>query len=273
MTKEYSVLMSVYAKEKPENLETSILSMIEQTIPPSEFVIVCDGPLTQELNEVLFKFSSNKIFNIIQLDRNYGLSHALKIGLEHCKFEIVLRMDSDDISFKDRAEKEIEIINKGYDIVGSYISEFVDDPKNIVGYRKVPVEERDIVRFSKKRNPFNHPSVAFRKSKILSSGNYSEKTKYMQDYFLWIRCLQNSAKCSNIPETLVNMRSGKSMRSRRSGKEYRYSYKAIFKYMLKTKYIGLARYYVNIISYTLFSLMSGNFKEKVTYRFLRKKEM
>lgn len=273
MNNKYAVLMSVYAKEKPNYLKLSILSMLNQTIPPSEFVIVCDGPLHEDLDTVINSFSEIPIFKIIRLEKNFGLSHALKIGLEQCESDYVLRMDSDDISRKDRADKELKLLNLGFDVVGGYISEFTDCQENIIGYREVPLNEKDIRKFSKKRNPFNHPSVAFKKSLIIEAGNYSDETRYMQDYFLWIKCLQIGAKCVNIPEVLVDMRSGQSMRTRRSGKEYIKSYKTIFKYMLKTKYISFFRYFFNCVSYFFFSHIKGNFKEKITYKFLRKKRI
>lgn len=268
----YSVLMSVYQKENPTFFVTAIESMLNQTVKPSEMVIVCDGPLGVELEDVVYKYSFNPIFRFIKLKENVGLGKALSIGVLECKNEFILRMDSDDISLFDRAKKELEVLNSGYDIVGSYISEFVDDPNNIKGIRTVPLSHNDIIKFSKKRTPFNHPSVAFKKSAIISAGNYSPETRFIQDYFLWIRCIQNGCKCCNISEVLVNMRSGIAMRSRRKGKEYKKSYKIIFKYMLKTKYIGIIRYLVNNISFFIYSHLSTRIKEKVVYSFLRKKQ-
>ena len=263
--------MSIYSKENPSFFETSVNSMLSQTIKPDEIILVCDGPLTSELDKLIDEYSKNSIFNIIRLNVNKGLSNALNIGIRECKNEYILRMDSDDISLPYRAEKELKILDSGYDIVGSFISEFVDDSSNVKGYRKVPVDHKSIVKFSKRRSPFNHPSVAFKKSSILKSGNYSLETRYMQDYYLWVRCIQNGCKCFNIPEVLVNMRSGISMRSRRKGKEFAKSYKIVFKYMLKSKYINPIRYIQNIVSFFFYSHLSPNLKEQIVYKFLRSK--
>lgn len=267
---EYSVLMSVYIKEKPEFLNASIESMLNQTILPSEFLIVCDGPLTKELEAVLDKYKSNPIFKIHRLPKNIGLGGALRYGVGACNHEFILRMDSDDISLPNRAEKELELLNKGFDLVGSYVSEFVDSPNNIKGFRIVPLNQDDIVKFSRKRTPFNHPSVAYKKSLVISSGNYSIETRYIQDYFLWIKCIQHGCKCCNTPDILVNMRSGTQMRSRRKGKEYRKSFKIIFKYMYETKFISFWRYFFNILNYSIYSIIGPRLKEKIVYSFLRK---
>ena len=268
----YSVLMSLYYKEQPDYLEQAISSILNQTIPPSEIVLVCDGPLTEELDSIVNKYQANPIFKIIKLERNTGLGNALNVGLLECSNEYVLRMDTDDISIPYRAEKEIAALDSGNDIVGSDVCEFTGDPKNILGYRKVPTSHKEIVKFAKKRNPFNHPSVAFKKDKIISVGNYSPETRYMQDYYLWIRCIQNDCLCANIPESLVLMRSGVGMRARRKGKEYKKSYHLIFKHMLKTKYISFFRYLFNLFSYFLFSHLNTRFKEWFVYKFLRDKK-
>ena len=264
--------MSVYCKDDPGNFDISVQSMLSQTLPPDEVVLVCDGPIDGELNEVVEKYSQNPIFNVITLEQNFGLSTALNVGLLQCNNEYVLRMDSDDISAPNRAEKEIAVLDAGFDIVGSSISEFVGDSKNIIGYRRVPTNHNDIVKFSKKRTPFNHPSVAFKKSSVLSAGNYSCETRYMQDYYLWVRCIQAGCKCCNIDEALVNMRSGLSMRARRKGKDFTRSYKTIFKYMLKTKYIGFFRFCINNLSFFIYSHLSPNVKEKIVYKYLREKK-
>lgn len=220
---EYSVLMAVYKNEVPENFRTAILSMVNQEVQPSEMVIVCDGPLTEGLDAVLAEFekSEKPVFNIIRLPENKGLANALNIGLQNCKYEYVLRMDSDDIALSERSKYELEALDEGFDIVGGYISEFDDGNEDkIIATRKVPLEQKDIYEFIKKRSPFNHPSVAYRKSFILSCGNYDPKLRKTEDWDLWVRCILNNAKVRNFDKVFVKMRSGKAMRKRRGGKDY-----------------------------------------------------
>ena len=265
--------MSVYKNENPSFLKKSIESMLLQTIKPSQFVIVCDGPLGPDLDDVIDQYSQNPVFKFVRLKQNCGLSYALNIGIKECSFEYILRMDSDDISLPNRAESELHLLLNGYDIVGSCIGEFVSSPDDIIGYRSVPLEHEKIVKFSKKRTPFNHPSVAFKKSIVLASGNYSPETRYMQDYYLWVRCIQYGAKCANTDQVLVNMRSGQTMRLRRSGKEFVKSYKTVFRYMLKTKYITFFRYATNVLSFFIYSHLGKNTKEFLVYKWLRKKKV
>ena len=131
MEKNYSVLMSVYNKEKPDNLNLSVASVLNQTIPPEQFVIVCDGFLGDELNNVLARFTEQypKLFWIEQLQENKGLGVALNIGLKLCHNDIVARMDSDDISRPDRCERQFRIIERdGYDLVSGTLQEFSKKP-------------------------------------------------------------------------------------------------------------------------------------------------
>ena len=264
----YSVLMSVYYKETATNLRQSIDSMLCQTVKPNQFLIICDGPLSKELDDVLLEYEKNNCIELYRLEKNGGLGEALKIGIGLCRNDFILRMDSDDYSVPSRAEKEISLL-KIYDIVGSNIVEFENEITNTIGMRRVPETQKQIIKFSKKRSPFNHPSVAFRKSAVLASGNY-EHFLYLEDYYLWIRMIQHGAKCFNIQAPLVFMRSGLTMRSRRGGKEYLKSLKKLRKYMLQTKYI-------NFFQFILYSCLSGillrlpiKLKEKVYTHFLRK---
>ena len=238
---QYSVLMSVYAKERPEYLKQSVESVMRQTVLPNDFVLMCDGPLTKELDGTieLLKQKYN-ILNVVRLEVNGGLGNALSIGINHTKNEIIMRMDSDDICLPNRAELELPLMDK-YDLVGGFISEFEDDPNNIIGIREVPEKLDEIKKFAKKRNPFNHPTVMFKKQAIFDSGNY-QPLAYLEDYYLWVRFLLSGKTAYNVQSVLVNMRSGATMRARRSKKEAKKSIKVLRKYMYKNKMIGWGSY-------------------------------
>ena len=107
----YSVLMSVYAKESAQNLRQAMESMLRQTMPPDDFVLVCDGPLTPELDSVIEAkhIEMGQVLQVIRMPQNGGLGHALNEGLKHCKNELVARMDSDDISAEERCEKQLRL--------------------------------------------------------------------------------------------------------------------------------------------------------------------
>ena len=205
----YSVLMSVYDKELPENLNESLESMLMQSYPPSDLVLVCDGKLTNELNIIAKSFQDEykKIFRLVRIDENVGVGKAVNKGIEACRCEYIVRMDSDDISVPDRCMKEMLLfaVKPELDIVGSYVEEFDDDTDEVLGVREVPILHDDIVRYSKRRNPFNRQSLAFRKSKAIEIGGYSD-LKLCEDYEFAARMLSEGAKGQNIPEVLVRYR-------------------------------------------------------------------
>lgn len=265
----YSALMSVYYKEIASNLLESVESVMKQTIPPNDFVLVCDGPLTDSLDtcisELCKKYSN---IQVIRLEKNQGLGEALNIGLKYAENEIILRMDSDDICVPERAEQELLLMNE-YDLVGSWVQEFEGDVANVIGIREVPEFFDDILKFSKMRCPFNHPSVMFKKSAIQEVGGY-KSLMFVEDYFLWVRFLHKNKKAYNIQKPLVFMRSGKEMRSRRGGKIYRKSLKQVRKYMLSHKMINRFEYFKASIMQNLFLLTPIKLKVFLYKKFLRR---
>ncbi|AOR24752.1 glycosyltransferase [Clostridium taeniosporum] len=214
----YSVLMSVYKNENPKYFKLSIESMINQTLKPNEIVIVKDGALTKELNEIInnFEIKYPNLFTIVNLKNNVGLGKALNEGLKKCKNELVARMDTDDISIDKRCElqiKEFENNNK-LSIVGTIIDEFYDKPTDIISSRVVPINHEDILKFSRRRNPFNHPTVMYKKSEVLSCGGYGDYRRN-QDFDLFVRMLNSGYVAKNINKSLLLFRANKDNLKRR----------------------------------------------------------
>ncbi len=201
--------MTVYKNDSPEFLMQSISSMLNQTVKSDDFVLVCDGEITDELERAIsISFRGNEdILNLIRLPRNVGLGQALHDGLPLCKHKWVARMDDDDIAHPDRCEIELKYIEEhpGLSIVGSYVNEFEDDPEHPIRIKAVPVEQDEILRFSKRRNPFNHSTVMINKEDIILAGNYSTM-RTNQDVDTWVRVLNKGLSCRNIPLPLVDFR-------------------------------------------------------------------
>ena len=259
MTDNYSVLMSVYYKEKPEYLKEAIDSILNQTVKTDDFVIVCDGPLTEGLDKVIADYvkTHSGLFTVYRLSRNIGLAKALNNGILQCKNELIARMDSDDISAPDRIEKQIAAINeKKADIVGANIIEFVGNINNTGNSRIVPEKNEDIITFAKKRSPFNHPTIMYKKSAVIAAGFY-EDYRFFEDYNLWATMLNDGCIGYNVKEPVLYMRAGEGMYKRRGGLKYiSYIYK--FKKHLKDigfittgQFIGdtVARSIVSIVPY------------------------
>lgn len=223
----YSVLMSIYYKEKPEFLRLSINSMLSQTLPPDQIVVVKDGILTEELNTIIDELllGNEDRFTIVPLCENIGLGKALDYGLKYCRNELVARMDTDDISLPQRCEMQIRTFVKNPDlsILGTNIDEFYDKPTNIVSSRNVPTEHKDILKFIKRRSPFNHPSVMFKKSEVIRCGGYG-KLRRKQDLDLFSRMLNNGCLSANINKSLLLFRSNEDNFKRRKSWSYCKSY-------------------------------------------------
>ena len=215
--------MSVYAKESPQRLNRALRSIWhEQIRKPDQIVLVEDGPLPRDLKDVIKDFQNNlkeKMY-VVRLPLNRGLGPALQEGLKKCRYDLIARMDSDDVAVADRFVKQLEIFaNKDIDICGSWVGEFEEDQKKIVSIRKVPENHDEIVKFAKWRSPMNHPSVMFRKKSVLDIGGY-RAVEGFEDYDLWMRMLLAGYRFYNYPDILVNMHSDKMMMHRRRGLSY-----------------------------------------------------
>lgn len=269
----YSVLMSVYYKEKPEWLDIAIRSMINQTIMTNDFVIVKDGPITEDLEKVIAKYKESypEIFNIINLKENVGLGLALKIGIEKCKNELITRMDSDDFSISTRCEKQLEKFkeNPQLDIIGSSIAEFIDSIDNVQAYRILPETDAEIKKFARRRNPFGHPSVMLRKSKVLEAGNY--KPYYLcEDYDMWIRMIEKNAQCYNFKDILVYMRIGEDFYKRRGGIKYLKSILKFKKEQYKKGFFSRKDYIVSSVAHIVMCLLPNRIRDMLYKKILRR---
>ena len=267
----FSVLLSVYKKEQPEFLRKALESIwYEQSLKPSEIVLIKDGPLTAELDAVIEEFKQDKLVKTIALEKNVGLGSALAIGVEHCSNELVCRMDSDDIADSKRFEKQIGYLNSHPKVVllSANIAEFNDSPDSIVSHRKVPTSYDDILSFAKKRNPMNHMAVVFKKSAVLDAGNYQPFQGY-EDYFLWVRILAKGYRAANLNENLVLARTGNNMIVRRQGIKFFKEELRLQKEFMKLDFISRPEYFRNIFLRALPRLMPI-FALKLIYKTLRK---
>ena len=212
---------SCYKYTDPDEFVLSIKSLFISKEIPSEVLLVIDGPISEFLNINIQNLSKIYPLKIIRFKKNKGLGNALREGIKNCTYEFVLRFDTDDISVKDRLKKQYQLIsnNKELVLVGSYVKEFKIINGVILSRRKkVPIESKQIRNTMFFRNPFNHPTVIFRKSIILSVGNYKHCPLF-EDYYLWLRLNKNNYLMKNIPEDLVFMKRG-SASLRRIGFDY-----------------------------------------------------
>lgn len=216
----FSVLMPIYCKEKAEYFEIALNSIINQTLKPDEIVIVKDGPLTEELEKVIDEFLTAfpDLFNITVLPENVGQGRARNAGLNACKYDIIALLDSDDIATLERFETQINYLKKHpeIDVIGSFITEFENNPTKIESIKTVPINHEDIYQFGKWRNPMNNMTVMYKKEKVLNVGGYNT-FDFGEDYLLFAKMLLNGSKFYNLAECLVNVRAGSRMLAKRVG--------------------------------------------------------
>ena len=269
----YSVLMSVYGKENPDFLRQSMESIYEQTVPTDDFVLVCDGALNEGLdaviNEMQEKFGER--LRVVRFLENRGLGAALHDGVLECRNELIARMDSDDVAVPERCERELGVFRERPElsIVGGFVAEFEHTPGDTKKVRRVPETNAEILQFIKKRNPFNHPTVMFKKQDVVEVGNYSN-IKFCQDYYLWAGLLASGRKGSNVQDVLVYMREDKNTFKRRSGKRY---FKIQKQLMKKMRGLGLISgpEYASAVSIRFCSSFAPNWLRKMMFeKFMRR---
>lgn len=269
----YTVLMSVYIKDNPNWLIESIECMLNQSVKCDEFVIVEDGPLTKELDKIIENYKNKypALFKIIKIKKNGGLGPALKLGVESCKNEWIARMDSDDYSPMDRIAKQFEIISKYPDvgIVGSNAYEFIDNIDNIVAEVKLPETNNEIVKFSKKRCPYRHSGILYKRSNILKAGNYQE-CYLCEDYDLYARMELTGTIGYNVQEHLLYVRVNPEFYGRRGGIKYLSSILKFKKRLFKCGFFTFREYLVTSGAHIVVCLLPNFVRKFVYMKFLRK---
>lgn len=261
----YSFLLSLYINENPVYLKRCLDSLVNQTLRPSQIVLVIDGPITSELDVIVQEYQGlYDELEVYRLKENVGLGNALNHGLNFCENEIVLRMDTDDICVENRARIQVSYLenNPEISVLGTYIEEITTE--NTTFLKKVPLGDDEIKKVMKKRNPINHPSVAFRKSNVLAVGGYME-LKFNEDYFLWIRMAESGFVFNNLSESLVIMQVTDDSYARRGGVKYFFEQDKVYKYMKDKRIITQMEYVKSFIIRFLLRIALNNSMRKYIY--------
>ena len=272
---EFSILLSLYHKENPIALEQCFKSIWQdQTVKPSEIILVLDGHIGDKLKRCVEKWQQviGSILKVIPLEKNVGLGKALNAGLKHCCNEWVFRMDTDDICKPDRFEKQIQFIKKNPEVVlfSGQILEFNENPSDADILKSVPTEHTDIIKFAQKRSPFNHMTVAYKKSVIDAVGGYQHHL-FMEDYNLWLRVIGAGYMVGNHPDILLYARVGNGMHERRKGYEYIKSEKQLLKLKKELKLQDPIRANILFLLRSSFRILPSSLLGKIYNTFLRKK--
>ena len=256
----YSVLMSVYYNDVPEWFEEAFQSMIEQSWPPKEIVLVEDGLVPQKLQESIDCCVKQypDVVRLIPLPENKGLAEAMRIGVPACSCEWIARMDADDISDTARCEEELRLaVDNGADMVSCNYEEFLGTKDQVIARRVYPTDHEELVRLSRRRSPLCHAAVMMKKSMVIAAGNFRGDYK-VEDYDLFVRMLMNGAKCCTVNQFLYHIRANENYFQRRGGWKYVKSAIQFNAWMLKQRWTSPSDFFVRSAGMALVGLAPGS---------------
>ncbi len=273
----FSLLIPVYRGDKKEWLQTALESVATQTYLPSEIIIVEDGKILQDLKEVIRVFQ--KKINQVKIPLKaispknkepQGLANTLNRGIAACKYEWIARFDADDICLPHRFQKQVDFLKKNptADLIGGQSLEFLENSPSQYRIKSIPKTYKAVRSFAKKRNPFNHMTVFYRKAVVLKAGGY-EDYPAMEDYHLWVKMLLLDFRLINQPENLVLQRASKKMFARRGGLKYLKTEWVLHSFFLKSGFINFLEFIRNMILRTVVRLLPA-FVLQWAYGFVRK---
>lgn len=266
----FTVLQSVYKKDNPRYLHECFYSIANQTLPANKIVLVKDGVLTPDLEKVINDWQGKLPLQVVGYGENKGLAYALNYGLQYVDTELVARMDSDDICYPDRFEKQVEFMERYPEISVSsgHVEEFIEESDKVVAIKKVPIGKGKIERYLQSRNAMNHMAVIFKKSAVESVGGY-EQVPYFEDYDLWVRMVQAGYKLENEDVILVKARIGNDMIGRRHGIQYCRHEIYFLRKMYKSGFINKIQFYKSLVLRLPVRLLPKRALELIYKNFLR----
>ena len=267
---DFSLLIPVYAGDDAAHLRLAVESTVDhQTLRPAEVVVVQDGPvglpIANELDRI--RRESPVPVRLLRLAENKGLTVALNAGLDACRYPVIARMDADDYSAPDRFEKQWPLIEDGYGLVGTGMVEFEHDPEHTGAQRIPPVGAERIRQHARTHNPFNHPTMMYRKDVLDSVGRYQPFGR-MEDYWLGVRIIDSGAKVENIPEPLVRYRVGSGAFNRRGGWREAQTEWRLQRELLKRGFITRRQYLRNVAMKGAYRLLPAGLKRVLFERFI-----
>lgn len=270
----YSVLITVYKGDKPEFLRESLNSIFSQTLLSDDVVLVKDGGIPDCLQNVIDEFKNKHvgIINEIGLEVNQGLGRALNFGLAKCKNQLVARMDADDVCLPERCELQVKAFeeNPDLDICSSPVLEFKDNIQNVLSLRDVPKTHQEILKFARRRSPFNHPAVMYKKDTVMGLGGYADLRK-AQDVELWLRLLQNGGIGLNLDKPLLYFRFDESTYKKRKSKASVNTFIAVYKKAYKNGFCSYKDYFITATAQRLVRILPISFQKYLYKKHLRKK--
>lgn len=246
----FSVLLPILErKDIIDGFPKALESIFKNTILPEQVVVTIDGKASSSFSDLIVKYGDKYNLDLVWIPQKVGLDKALNIGLKKCRNEYIFRADGDDINHKNRFKEQLPFLDL-YDVVGSYIDEY-DELGKYISTRSVPMFDGEILKMMRFRNPMNHMTVAFKKSKVLEVGGYPNLF-LKGDYGLWIKLKAANLKFFNLDKSLVNAFTGKRMIKDRGGIRYIFSELLLQKFLFEN---GLTNLFFAFLVFFLRSLI------------------
>ena len=263
----FSVLMSVYIKEKPCFLRHCLDSLHNQILRADEIVLVEDGEITKELESVILEYACFMPIKTVKLSCNQGLAAALNEGLKHCSHDLVARMDTDDVSLPNRFKCQIEfmMLHPDVDVCGSWFEEKNQALEGKSFVKKLPISHEAITRYARHFSPMCHAACMYKKKAVVAGGGYP--LIFPEDYALWSLMLMNGYRFQNIPEILMCVRGGDGLIARR-GLEFFKGEVGLLVYQKSIGFLNLGNFLINFMTHAIIRL-SPFFVRKILYKFAR----
>lgn len=267
MEQKFSVLLNIYAKDRPAWIKQALDSVLSNTVRPTEVVIMVDGPVGKDIQAVLEAAAKNKIVRILSHPVNIGRGAALGYAVPKCTYDLIALMDADDVCRRDRFEKQLAAFAANGDLAvcGGQIQEVDAETFAPLCERRVPLTHKDIKKYLKTRMPFNNVTVMFKKAAVLEAGNY-KAFGMVEDYYMWARVLAKRKIVQNVPDVLVDARVGKEMYNRRSGWNYFHMNKLLFDKMRELGLVNFADYYYTLSVRFCVQVLMPNWMRSMFYK-------
>ncbi len=266
--------MSLFWKEQPEYLDKALESLIKQTTPPTEILLVVEGVLPDSLNFTVKKWIdifTPSILKLIPADKAKGLPACLNVGLNVAKGDIIIRFDTDDWCFPNRIEEQLNVFksNSEISLTSAVMEEYDEKLEKLLAIRKVPLKHDEIYKYAKLRNPFNHPSVAYKRDVAITLGGYP-LVNANEDYAFFCNFLINGYKATNISYPIVKARTGKQLAIRRSGKNYRLGEVECLEYLRRIGFYTSTNFYFHLLTKKIIRSLPTNVVGMIYKYILRK---
>lgn len=214
-----TVMLPVYVGTPAAQLDLALRSIEDQTLQPVSVLVIVDGDLAAAQRTVLADARARLPSLRVLEPGKVGLTGALNSGLAAAGTTWVARMDADDVAEPERLARQMAVARSGeYDVIGSALREFEDDPLRPGRLRAVPESHEAIVAALPRLNPINHPTALLRRSAVLGAGGYPT-LEGMEDYLLWARMAVKGARFHNVPDALVRYRVDDSSLRRRASRD------------------------------------------------------